>query len=1041
LAANPQLIVRVAANIDELGKNLAAGLAQIKATESGLQRMGAAFSGDRIAKQAENIVGALKGVEGVTKLTAAEQARVNRTLDEAIQKYTALGKDVPAAWREVYDATKKVEQATEGVAKASQGMSVALGAAVGTLAGNLVARGLASITSEMGRMWEQSQRLGSVQTAFGRLASGAGADASEMLRVMREGTQGLVSNLDMMQSANKAMLLGLPVTTESMGTMAEAATKLGRAMGQDATKSLDDLITALGRSSPLILDNLGLTVKVGEANEAYAKTLHKTADALTDAEKKMAFYVAAMDAARTKAKELGDTQLTLSEQFTRAWTSVTNTVVNGVSIINKALGEQTTIDINDPTTPTGLLRAYWEIYQLLSKAPQLPSLPGLTKSVTSADAASYNQYLARAMQRGLKAPQAGYAGSDLALGAVPAAPADAKAQAAAEKAIAEWRESAAKWASESYKLAQAQRYEQERYNAALQETLTFLERGIQFRAPNIGGALPMTYSNAPLISAVAGYGKLPKNAGGFNLPSMFTGASLVKGQFGFDKAFGMSPQEFSSAMGQTVVRAFEGGGSPGKAVGSLLGSTLGEGVSKKLASDGVQKALSGSMSKMLSGAVGMALPAVGALIGPLVTKLGSVVSAGVEKLFGNSSKGAREAFASSMGFKDLGALYDDLRQFGQGGNDLATFGSQRVGRNDKAGNERWMADVKKFYADTKGLLDKYALSIGELNTQQRSLTDTLADDYARLKALGFGDARIAGVMGGGLNEAIRAAVKAGTSIPQAMRPVLETLIRTGGLADDVARLMLGISEPVTRDWKAMQDAAERYGLTVDALGNGFKAAKLDSLVSQLTSDWQLLNIPGAQTNTILAAMAPQLQEVIDASLSWGYEIPVALRPLVERMASFGLLVTNTGDRLETLDGLSFGVDLTQKIDELIDRLGVLIDTLTGNGGVADALSDAFSGIGADMSAPSGTGYTPDGQIDPNGAYGYQWGGAQAAGGDYMVNRPTLFVAGEAGPEQVSFSGANRGLGGGTVVVELDGRLIAQAIIPALPGELKRLRLA
>jgi len=45
-----------------------------------------------------------------------------------------------------------------------------------------------------------------------------------------------------------------------------------------------------------------------------------------------------------------------------------------------------------------------------------------------------------------------------------------------------------------------------------------------------------------------------------------------------------------------------------------------------------------------------------------------------------------------------------------------------------------------------------------------------------------------------------------------------------------------------------------------------------------------------------------------------------------------------------------------------------------------------------------------------------WGGPQANGGDYMVNRPTLFLAGEAGPERATFTpigndGASIGAGG------------------------------
>lgn len=37
----------------------------------------------------------------------------------------------------------------------------------------------------------------------------------------------------------------------------------------------------------------------------------------------------------------------------------------------------------------------------------------------------------------------------------------------------------------------------------------------------------------------------------------------------------------------------------------------------------------------------------------------------------------------------------------------------------------------------------------------------------------------------------------------------------------------------------------------------------------------------------------------------------------------------------------------------------------------------------------------------------QWGGFQAAGGDYLVDKPTMFIAGDQGLERATFSGAGR----------------------------------
>lgn len=185
---------------------------------------------------------------------------------------------------------------------------------------------IAATTGAVVALGVRGSKVEGIKSSFEALSQATRDSADEMLGSMRTATQGLVSDFELMSAANKAMLLGLPVTAESMGTMAKAATILGRAMNQDATKSLDDLTTALGRGSPLILDNLGLTVKVGEANEAYARQLGKSTSELTEGEKKLAFYNAAMDAAKVRLGELGDLQLSFGLRVEQAKTMVANFV-------------------------------------------------------------------------------------------------------------------------------------------------------------------------------------------------------------------------------------------------------------------------------------------------------------------------------------------------------------------------------------------------------------------------------------------------------------------------------------------------------------------------------------------------------------------------------------------------------------------------------------------------------------------------------------------------------------------------------------------
>lgn len=83
-----------------------------------------------------------------------------------------------------------------------------------------------------------------------------------------------------------------------------------------------------------------------------------------------------------------------------------------------------------------------------------------------------------------------------------------------------------------------------------------------------------------------------------------------------------------------------------------------------------------------------------------------------------------------------------------------------------------------------------------------------------------------------------------------------------------------------------------------------------------------------------------------------------------------------------------------------------------------------------------------------GGGGAGYGGAQAEGGDYVVDKPTWFLAGEAGTEAVSFSGAYGRRNQGqpvtiqaTVVSMMDGHEVARSLSPhmiqVMPGDLMR----
>lgn len=71
------------------------------------------FGGGAVIQKAEEYAGAVAKIGGAAKLTESEQAKVNRVVTEAIQKYQALGMTAPKAMLDLQEATKKVVPPTE----------------------------------------------------------------------------------------------------------------------------------------------------------------------------------------------------------------------------------------------------------------------------------------------------------------------------------------------------------------------------------------------------------------------------------------------------------------------------------------------------------------------------------------------------------------------------------------------------------------------------------------------------------------------------------------------------------------------------------------------------------------------------------------------------------------------------------------------------------------------------------------------------------------------------------------------------------------
>lgn len=917
MATNPAMLIRIAADLKELRKNLAEGKQTIETTTAAMGKLAASLSGDKLIQSAHNITAAVHQLGGAAKLTEAEKARLNATLTKALEKYQLLGREAPPAMVALANATAQVPpklSLMEQLAGAAKSSFTQLFGAF-TLAN--VATGLIQkLGAGLMEFAKQGSKLPAIRESFDRLTAGLKQNGTEMLQSMGTATKGLVSNFDLMTSANKAMLLGLPVTTQSMGELAKTATILGKAMGQDATKSLDDLITALGRSSPMILDNLGLTVKVGEANEAYAAKLGKSADALTDAEKKMAFYDAAMEAARRKTAELGEQTRTLGEIATSAWTSIGNVVTESAATANVGIGRAMSSmrefatfaqDVITQGTAIAILNA--SLRAELDKKPATPktatesplafvqALVNLQREAQSlrtqalAPLTTMQRELVIAFDKGgLSAEKiaeklnavkltAGVTAEQITrlLNAQKDGAKKAEEQAEATRKYQEGLTKAAQFLRDSNLIEYHKLFSREleinqkqldasgkawaeytdalrRYDVMMEQTLAIQNRdGIP---TGIGKQLPM-----PTIPKVD-----------------------LKG---FAGIFG-SAQEFGKLISGSILAAVQGGGNvfdaAGGAIGTKLGTSIGGKLGKFFTKDGA-----GMFSKALGGMFESVLPVIGSLMGPLLGKIGSAIMG----LFKREGRDLVKEFAASMGGFD--ALREKMNVLGDEGERLWIRLTQGIDQNSPA--------------QAKAAIE----AIGE------ALDKSLA---ARAERAGF-----------------------------------KTTEQLEKIADAAVKL-----------WKNMRDSGKYSAETVEAAWEQAHQALLaagDSQAGQLQKS----------LDTAKEALKALDDQIASIQKSIENEAPEEVMGVIEAQARA---------RLEALK---------KERDAAAQHVLEVQDQLTQS---LDRVAAAIERIPSDIEIRVRT------QIDGDRVAGPY---PQAHGGDYWVTKPTLFLAGEAGPERATFSGA------------------------------------
>lgn len=234
----------------------------------------------------------------------------------AKQKVTVKIKGEETVGKASKKAKAGLQDLDQSTKKASLSMAASLGIATAAVAAIGVALKIAFDTAQLAARADQAA------AAFSSMADVAGMSSRRILDSMSEMAGGTITELDLMLSASRASLLGLPL--DKLDDLMKIARASATATGESVQKMFNDIVVGIGRASPMILDNLGITIKIEEATKKYAAETGKVAAALTAAEKKQALLNAVLVSGKEIMDKVGEAGQTVTA--TEPWQQLTAAV-------------------------------------------------------------------------------------------------------------------------------------------------------------------------------------------------------------------------------------------------------------------------------------------------------------------------------------------------------------------------------------------------------------------------------------------------------------------------------------------------------------------------------------------------------------------------------------------------------------------------------------------------------------------------------------------------------------------------------------------
>jgi len=252
--------------------------------------------------------------------------------DKLILEFQAKTDDLDKRLKSIEQSVSGIAKSAKTASKETESAASSMGSAF-TKAGALIAASftLDAVISFGKEVVDLAAKAEGVERAFKRVGS------PQLLQGLRDATRGTVTDLVLMQNAVKASNFDIPL--ENLASLFKFAQARARETGESVDYLVDSIILGIGRKSPLILDNLGIS----------AVALREKFKGISTESASVGQIAEAVGEIATEAMaEMGDQADTTADKIAQITTALQNMKVEAgkqlISVANALFGDERAFD-------------------------------------------------------------------------------------------------------------------------------------------------------------------------------------------------------------------------------------------------------------------------------------------------------------------------------------------------------------------------------------------------------------------------------------------------------------------------------------------------------------------------------------------------------------------------------------------------------------------------------------------------------------------------------------------------------------------------